>query len=201
MDSEELKAQKRKRSLIEWGVILTVIGFLYFTGLHTQVLGTMQRGLLATGLIKPSIPSITDSFPDANREFFFSDESGSVRSLEHHEGEVIFMNIWATWCPPCIAEMPSIHNLYNRFDEYDNVTFLLVSVDDEFEKAKSFMAARNFDMPIYHFRGKEPGTYESSVIPTTYVISGDGKLVMEKRGLAKYDTPEFEQFLRDLADL
>ena len=187
--------------MIEWGLIIGLIAFLYLTGLHTQVIGTMQRGLLATGLIKPDIPSVTDSFPNANMEFYFSDETGSLRSLGNYEGEVIFMNIWATWCPPCIAEMPSIHKLYNQFNENDNVRFLLVSMDDDFEKAKAFMSNRNFNMPVYHFRGKAPETYQSQVIPTTYIISGDGKLVMEKKGLAKYDTPEFEQFLRDLAEL
>jgi thiol-disulfide isomerase/thioredoxin len=201
MTDKEEKAKKRKRSLIEWGAIIGVIAFLYFTGLHTTVIGTLQKGLLATGLIKPSIPSITDSFPEANRDFYMADEDGQVISLAHFEGEVVFMNIWATWCPPCIAEMPSINKLYRQFGESDNVKFVLVSMDDDFDKAKEFMEKRGFDMPIYHYRTKVPGTYESSVIPTTYVISGDGKLMMEKQGLAKYDTPEFEQFLRDLSEI
>lgn len=200
-EDKKTKSSTWKRSFIEWGAIIGVIALLYFTGLHTQVLGTLQRGLLATGLIKPSIPSITDTFPDASLEFYFSDESGAIESLSDYEGEVIFMNIWATWCPPCIAEMPSIHKLYNQFEDVSDVTFLLVSVDDDFEKAQKFMADRDFELPIYHFRGKEPGTYESTMIPTTYVISKDGKLMMEKRGLAKYDTPDFERFLRELAEL
>jgi len=201
MTEKEEKAKKRKRSLIEWGAIIGVIAFLYFTGLHTTVIGTLQKGLLATGLINPDIPSVTDTFPDANRDFYMADEDGQVISLAHFEGEVVFMNIWATWCPPCIAEMPSINKLYQQFGESDNVKFVLVSMDDEFDKAKQFMEKRGFDMPIYHYRTKVPGTYESNVIPTTYVISGDGKLMMEKQGLAKYDTPEFEQFLRDLSEI
>ncbi len=201
MTEKEEKAKKRKRSLIEWGAIIGVIAFLYFTGLHTTVIGTLQKGLLATGLIKPSIPSITDTFPEANRDFFMADEEGQVISLAHFEDEVVFMNIWATWCPPCIAEMPSINSLYKQFNENDGVKFVLVSMDEDFEKAKEFMDRRGFDMPIYHYRTKVPGTYESNVIPTTYVISGDGRLMMEKQGLAKYDTPEFEQFLRDLAEI
>jgi len=201
MTEKEEKAKKRKRSLIEWGAIIGVIAFLYFTGLHTTVIGTLQKGLLATGLIKPDIPSVTDTFPDANRDFYMADEDGQVISLAHFEGEVVFMNIWATWCPPCIAEMPSINKLYQQFGESDNVKFVLVSMDDEFDKAKQFMEKRGFDMPIYHYRTKVPGTYESNVIPTTYVISGDGKLMMEKQGLAKYNTPEFEQFLRDLSEI
>jgi len=201
MTEKEEKVKKRKRSLIEWGAIIGVIAFLYITGLHTTVIGTLQKGLLATGLIKPDIPTVTDTFPDANRDFYMADEDGQVISLAHFDGEVVFMNIWATWCPPCIAEMPSINKLYQQFGESDNVKFVLVSMDDEFDKAKQFMEKRGFDMPIYHYRTKVPGTYESNVIPTTYVISGDGKLMLEKQGLAKYDTPEFEQFLRDLAEI
>jgi thiol-disulfide isomerase/thioredoxin len=195
--------QKRnwKRSFIEWGVLGAVVIILWVTGLHTQVIGTMQRGLLATGLIKPDIPSMTDSFPEAGTGFYFAGNDGVTRSLEYYSGDVVFMNVWATWCPPCIAEMPSIHALYNELKEDENITFLLVSMDEEFERAIDFMERRNFDMPIVHFRGREAGLYESQVIPTTYVITKDGRLAMEKQGLAKYDTPEFIRFMRELAGL
>ncbi|MEX2456287.1 MAG: TlpA disulfide reductase family protein [Balneolaceae bacterium] len=196
----EQKQKTRKRTFIEWGALIGIFAFFYFTGLHTQVIGTMQRGLLATGLITPSIPGELENFPEASSEFYFADEDEMVQSLEQYEGDVIFMNIWATWCPPCIAEMPSIYSLYNRFDEDDNVTFLLVSVDEEFDKAKEFMKDRDFSMPIYHFRNRAPGAYESSVVPTTYVITPDGKLAFKKEGLSKYDTPKFEAFLRNLAN-
>jgi len=196
---ENQNSRSRKRSYIEWGVLIGIFVLLYVTGWHTQVIGTMQRGMLATGLITPNIPGELEEFEDVSREYYFADEDARVQSLARYEGDVIFMNVWATWCPPCIAEMPSIYSLYNKFNEEDNVTFLLVSVDEDFEKAKEFMAARDFSIPIYHFRTRAPGTYESSAIPTTYVITPDGKLAFKKEGLAKYDTPEFEQFLRDLA--
>src|SRR6056297_447383 len=201
MNKEKKKDNKGslRRTLIEWGVILGVIGLLYITGWHTQVLGTMQRGLLATGLIKPDIPAETENLPEASREFYFADLNGSVSSLKEFEGKAVFLNIWATWCPPCIAEMPSIQALYNDVKENPNVAFVLVSMDEDFEKAKAFMEQREYDLPIYHYRTKAPGTYQSTVIPTTYVISADGKLAMEKRGLAKYDTDEFKDFLISLA--
>ena len=184
MNKEKKKDNKGslRRTLIEWGVILGVIGLLYITGWHTQVLGTMQRGLLATGLIKPNIPAETENLPEASREFYFADLNGSVSSLNEFEGKAVFLNIWATWCPPCIAEMPSIQALYNDVKENPNVAFVLVSMDEDFEKAKAFMEQREYDLPIYHYRTKAPGTYQSTVIPTTYVISADGKLAMEKRG-------------------
>lgn len=194
------KPKNNYRSFIEWGVIIAVILFLYLTGLHTQVIGTLQRGILATGLIKPSLPEETAEFEPANMDFYFKDVTGMVKSLGDFEGDVIFLNIWATWCPPCIAEMPSIKSLYDDFKDDENVSFVLVSMDNDFKKAIDFMQKRNYDLPIYHYRTKVRGTYESTVIPTTYVISPDSKIVLEKRGFAKYDTEEFRRFLRKLAE-
>lgn len=199
MNHKKDKKSSWKKSIIEWGVILSVITVLYLTGMHTQVLGTLQRGVLSTGFVKPAIPENIDDAPLADLNFYFVDENSSMKSLADYEGDVIFMNIWATWCPPCIAEMPSIQSLYDSVEDLPNVTFLLISVDEDFDEAREFMANRDFSLPIFHFRNKAPGTYVSTVIPTTYVISPDGKLVMEKRGLAKYDTAEFEDFLRKLS--
>jgi hypothetical protein len=96
--------------------------------------------------------------------------------------------------------MPSLHRLYQGFKEDPRFTFLFVSMDEDFGKAQEFMANRNFDLPVVHYRTKARGTYESTVIPTTYVISPDFRLVLEKRGLAKYDTDEVREFLRLLAE-
>ncbi|PWN07933.1 TlpA family protein disulfide reductase [Rhodohalobacter mucosus] len=197
------KSSSLKRNLIEWGILIGVIVILYATGLHTPLIGTLQKGLLATGLIKPDIPesTVTAGYPDADPGFYFADESGRTQSLDLYRGKVIFLNVWATWCPPCIAEMPSIQALYDNVSDNDDIVFLLVSVDENFDIAQRFMENRELSMPIVHFRGKAPGTYESGVVPTTYVISKDGKLMMEKQGFAKYDTPEFEQFLMELAGI
>lgn len=207
-EASNIKKDKKKktslrRTLTEWGVLLGVILLLYATGLHTPVIGTLQKGLLATGLIKPDIPESFDTagFPNADPGFYFADENGQTQSLEEFRGKVVFLNVWATWCPPCIAEMPSIQALYDEVGDHESISFLLVSVDKDFETARRFMERRNLAMPIVHFRGKAPGTYESGVVPTTYIISKDGKLLMEKQGFAKYDTPEFEQFLRELAEI
>lgn len=193
------KSEKNYRSIIEWGIIIVVILVLYFTGWHTQVIGTLQRGILATGLITPSIPDSLESAKTANPDFYFTDETGTVKSLNDFKGDVIFLNIWATWCSPCIAEMPSIHSLHNHFKDSENISFVLVSMDEDFKKAVDFMRKRDYDLPIYHYKTKAPGTYQSTVIPTTYIISQDSKIVLEKRGLAKYDTKEFKTFLKGLS--
>lgn len=199
-DKKSSKKNKTTRSLIEWGVIIAIVLTLYLTGWHTQVIGTLQRGILATGLIKPDIPENTEGFEAANLDFYFADETGNVQSLADFKGDVIFMNVWATWCPPCIAEMPSIHALHNHFKDDKNVSFILVSMDDDFEKAKEFMEKRGYKLPIYHYRSKAPGTYQSTLIPTTYIISPNSEIVLQKKGFAKYDTEEFKSFLTKLSN-
>ncbi|MFU8811401.1 MAG: TlpA family protein disulfide reductase [Balneolaceae bacterium] len=200
-DTSTAKKSTLKKNLIEWGVILGVIGILYATGLHTNVISTMQRGLLATGLIKPSIPELAEynTFPVASNEFYFADEQGVVRSLEQFQGKTIFMNVWASWCAPCIAEMPSIQRLYDQFKDRDDLVFLMVSMDEDPERARSFMQQRDYSMPVYYFRHRDSAAYNSGMIPTTYVISPGGRLLLEKRGLAKYDTPDFIAFLDEVS--
>ena len=115
-----------RRNLIEWGVILSVILLLYITGYHTTVIGAMQRVLLATGLITPTVPAHIDEFPKASGDFYFTDENNQMKSITDFQGDVVFLNVWATWCPPCIAEMPSIESLYENISDVKNISFVMV---------------------------------------------------------------------------
>ncbi|REL38745.1 TlpA family protein disulfide reductase [Rhodohalobacter sp. SW132] len=200
-ESSEKKEKSFRRSLIEWSVIVIAALTLYLTGYHTQVIGTVQRAFLATGLITPSLSIDYDEMRDAGTEFYFADKDHRTQSLAEHKGNVVFLNVWASWCPPCIAEMPSIANLYSTFKDREGYSFILVSMDEDFSEAERFMESRDLDLPIYHYRGRDRDIFQSDLLPTTYVITPDGKIAMEKQGMAKYDTPAFKKFLEDLADL
>ncbi|MFA6360084.1 MAG: TlpA disulfide reductase family protein, partial [Dysgonamonadaceae bacterium] len=117
------KKKNTKKTLIEYGIIAAVGIILYATGLHTEVIGFAQRGLLATGLITPNVEKIAQERSDetemttttvhtpADFNLTLMDKDGKTISLTDFKGKVIFMNMWATWCPPCIAEMPNINKL------------------------------------------------------------------------------------------
>ena len=121
-------------------------------------------------------------------------------TLSDHKGKIIVLDFWATWCPPCIAEMPSIDKLAATLPEEADVVFLMVSLDDNPADARRFMERKGFDLPFHFLRMRDRGTYSISQIPTTYVISPDGRVVYERTGLARYDTPRFRRFLEGLAD-
>jgi len=200
--------QKKKSTWIQYGIFAVVAITLYATGLHTEVIGFAQRGLLATGLMNPDVKEIaqvrndehqitnapTKIKADLNLELI--DAQGRTKSLKDFKGQVIFMNMWATWCPPCIAEMPSIDELHEEMG--DDVAFVMLSLDQDFEKAKVFNKSKGYDLPIYAPASNLPAMYQSSAIPTTYVIDADGNLALTHKGMADYSDPEFKEFLNSL---
>jgi thiol-disulfide isomerase/thioredoxin len=200
-----------------WVYTLVLFGFLYLTGLHTQVIGQVQRLVLATGLLKPKVPELSEAtpviqaddsnaptaplpaYPVADYDFTLRTLAGETVTMESLKGKVIFMNLWATWCPPCLAEMPSIQNLYEKVKS-DKIAFVMISLDEDPAKAQKFIQRLGFTFPVYTPDGYMPAQFGSgSVIPTTYVISPDGHVVVQKDGMAQYDTREFRDFLRSLS--
>lgn len=194
-----------------WVVTLAIVGGLYVTGLHTQVMGQLQRLVLATGLMKPEVPPVQKAsetepstgtqpaFPLADYDFTLRNLQGQTVSLESLKGKVIFMNLWATWCPPCLAEMPGIQNLYEKVQS-DQIAFVMVSLDEDPAKARKFVERIGYTFPVYTPESQMPRQYGAgNVIPTTFVISPEGKVVVQKDGMADYDSKEFRDFLLNLA--
>lgn len=194
--------KKVKKNLIEYGVIGGVLLTLFLTGLHTEVIGFIQRGLLETGLMNPDVeeqvaPVNTSAKPEADFSMHLINSKGEEVPVEQFRGKVIFINLWATWCPPCIAEMPGINSLYEDVKE-EGVVFLMLSVDDNFEKAKRFKEKKGFAFEVYQAEGGIPQMYYSQSIPTTYVINAKGELALTHKGMADYNTAAFKEFLRSL---
>lgn len=181
-----------KRELIEWAILITVGLTLYLTGLHTEVIGQVQRLVLATGLIRPSISETTNA--DANYNFQLTDPEGNIVDFPSFKGKTVFINFWATWCPPCVAEMPDIESLYQKTGT--EITFVMISLDDNPTKAIDFVQRKGYELPIYFLKNGLPLVYETHSIPTSYVISPEGHVVMSQHGMAKYNTDDFKNFLQ-----
>jgi rhodanese-related sulfurtransferase/thiol-disulfide isomerase/thioredoxin len=198
------KIIKRARQIPVWVFMVIIFGGLYLTGLHTEVIGQVQRIILATGLMKPEVnplkERVTSSDENTSTVYNFSLRTlrGKEVSMESLKGKVVFMNFWATWCPPCIAEMPNIHRLYEKVKS-DKIAFVMVSLDQNPAKAQKFISRKGFTFPVYTPNGPLPSIYEGQVIPTTFIISPDGHIVSRKDGMADYDNEEFREYLQNLA--
>ncbi|WP_276496223.1 TlpA family protein disulfide reductase [Pontibacter litorisediminis] len=196
-----------------WALMLAVFGVLYLTGLHTEVIGQVQRLLLATGIRNADVPdtlqnpdatAVVDAAVVANSEmagagFKIADLQGNQVSFESLKGKVVFLNIWATWCPPCIAEMPNIQKLYEKVGS-EKIAFVMLSVDEGgVEKVKKFIDKKQYTFPVYLPASNFPREFYSEAIPTTFIISPAGKIVAKQEGMADYNTPEVVAFLQKLA--
>ncbi|NDK55636.1 TlpA family protein disulfide reductase [Pontibacter fetidus] len=195
-----------------WTVMLAVFGILYLTGLHTEAIGQVQRLLLATGVKNADVPETLQN-PDANAVadasaaagsemagagFKMVDLKGNTVSFESLKGKVVFMNIWATWCPPCVAEMPNIQRLYEKVGS-EKIAFVMLSVDEGgMEKVKKFIDKKGFTFPVYMPASQFPQEFYSNAIPTTFIISPEGKIVAKQEGMADYDTKEVQDFLKNM---
>lgn len=201
--SDKKKISGKNKSLIEWGAIIGVIAILYFTGLHTQVISTMQKGLLWTGLMDANPSEVNDNGPflsEQDYRFMMDTADDETLTLSDMRGSVIFVNVWASWCPPCIAEMPTIESLYSELKDHDNIRFILLSMDEEQERAVNFMESRKFETPYMFPASQIPSALRGTVLPTTYVISKDGQVIYEKRGIADYSSPAFRNWLVELSE-
>ena len=116
------------------------------------------------------------------------------------KGKVVFINLWATWCGPCIAEMPSIQVLYNKFKDNPNVVFLLVEVDNNVEGAKEFVAKQKLTLPIVYPNSDIPRNWLDNAIPTTVILAKNGMLAERKQGMYDYSGENVQNFIQSLID-
>nr|WP_202949588.1 TlpA disulfide reductase family protein [Cecembia lonarensis] len=184
-----------KKELKSWGIMLAVFAFLYFTGLITPIMGGVQSLLLATGIKKPKITLVDKSNTQFDYQGAFLDLEGNRVMLEEYRGKTVFINLWATWCPPCRAEMPHIESLYKKVNEQENLEFLMIALDKEFEKSKDFIDKKGFTFPVVHASYGLNNALQSQSIPTTLVVDPNGEIVFYQEGMSNFDTEEFRNFL------
>ena len=122
---------------------------------------------------------------------------GGTTNFSEGRDKVVVLNFWATWCPPCVAEMPSFQKLYEDYG--DQVEFYFVSQEEQ-EPLKKFLLKGNYDLPVYRSLTLIPEQLVSNSLPTTFVISRSGEMVVHKTGAADWNTKEFRKLLQELLE-
>ena len=164
----------------------------------------VSRGLMKVGLFKPDLEPVADDREAApitvtgKPSVFFADGEGNRIDVANQTGKVVFINFWATWCPPCIAEMPSIDKLYQQFKADERVVFVMVDVDNHYEKSKKFMADKKLSLPVHVPSGDIPEQWLGGAIPTTIILDKAGQIATKHEGMADYSRPEVADFINKL---
>lgn len=130
----------------------------------------------------------------------FEDKGGKTVSLSALKGKVVFINFWATWCPPCIQEMPTINELKEKYKGNDDIVFLMVDVDNKMEKSTAFMEKNKYDLPVYVPASDIPSDYLGSSIPTTVILDKSGDMIARIEGGRDYTSPEIIKVVNELVE-
>ena len=157
------------------------------------------QGLMKVGLFQPDVSQIIKTSEASDLpEIIFENSDGKNINLSDQKGKVVFINFWATWCPPCIAEMPSIDELHEKFKSNKNVFFIMVDTDHDFSKSVPFIKKHQFTFPVYQANNRIPENLLGSAIPTTVIFDKKGKMVFKHEGAADYSNPKMPAYLLQL---
>ena len=186
---------KKHISTIIFAVFVLVILFV------PAAKAKLIEGLMEIGLFKPDLAEDKKAINADLSAIKFKDVKGNVLSLADLKGKIIFLNFWATWCPPCLAEMPSINKFYEQYKNDEEVVFLMIDADSDFAKAQNYLNRKNFKFKVYTFASDIPKSIFSGSLPTTIVFDKKGRIAMNGVGPANYASKEFLTFIQKLKDL
>ncbi|WP_207534739.1 TlpA family protein disulfide reductase [Desertivirga arenae] len=158
------------------------------------------QGLMSIGFFQPGIKPDQVLLREPGLEVSFKNGRNEIVRLSDLKGKVVFINFWATWCPPCIAEMPTINRLSARLSENSSIIFLMVDVDGNYKKAQKFMVRKNFNLPVYTADSSIPEEMLDGSIPSTVILDKSGNLVFKHTGAGDFSSKKVEEFLLSLSE-
>lgn len=139
-------------------------------------------------------PRVGDMAP----AFTLPDIDGEMHSLGDFRGRVVVLNYWATWCPPCVDEMPSLQRLHEALAE-KGLAVVAVSVDERFSDIERFVKRFGLTFTVLHDEGmKVSRAYQTFKYPETYIIGRDGRLRSKVVGERDWVEPSV---IRDMVTL
>ncbi|MGC1646914.1 MAG: TlpA disulfide reductase family protein [Candidatus Sulfotelmatobacter sp.] len=154
----------------------------------------LSASLLSSGCVSGSRPTRIGT---AAREFTVQDSERTV-SLNQFRGQVVILNFWATWCPPCVEELPSMIAMQDRV-RGKGIVVLGVSIDVDEDAYHRFLKLRNVNfLTVRDPEQKVAGLYGTTGWPETYIIDRQGVLRRKLVGAVDWNSPEVIDFLNKL---
>lgn len=181
------------------GFTIVMIIFIGVMLVSPNAKSFLLRQLMVTGIFNASIDKEdADNTNPITTDFDFSDENGIIQNTASLRGKVVFINFWASWCPPCRAEFPSVETLYSKLKDNPDVFFLIINEDSNLSLAKAYLAKEKFSIPLLKSKGIVPTEIYSGALPTTIVLDRNGKIRYNETGFANYASDKFVKQMEGL---
>ena len=184
-----MKRKFKKRNII----FLVIIAVILIPQTRKQLQVLLHKGF--SYINQPSLIDNEDRVKITYEDWYLKSGDDVLLHFKDTKGKVVFVNFWATWCPPCIAEMPSLQALYN--DYKDKVVFVFSTTDDS-ETVKEFKEKHGFNFLVYKPSRNVPSELETSSIPRTFIINKQGEIVVDKSGAVDWNSDKVRHQLDQL---
>lgn len=174
-------------------------GFCLVMFFSADAKGWTIQQLMSIGFFQPTLNKLPQTVDNVSTDIAFKNGNGTIVRLSELKGKVVFINFWATWCPPCRAEMPSINKLSQELKNNKDIVFLMVDVDNDYAKAQKFMAKKNFSLPVYTPASAVPETLLDGSIPTTVIFDKAGRLALRTTGAEDFSGKKVIDYMTKLS--
>lgn len=165
------------------GVILLIVGFIMFFRGSNSLLEEQKGKINNSTSINENITKDTEDEEVQAPNFTLIDQYGKIHDLKSYKGKTVFLNFWATWCPPCREEMPNIESIYIEYGENKNEVVILgvaapsLGNEGSTEDIIKFLKDNGYSFPVlFDNGGKVMNSYNISALPTTFIIDKDGNI-------------------------
>ncbi len=172
-------------------IFLIVIVLLIIPQTRKPIQVFVHKGLAL--IISPAVMEKDEQYKLKSYNWKLEDHEAGVFHFEDTQGKVVLINFWATWCPPCIAEMPSLQKLYDDYG--DKMEFVFVSNESP-EVINDFLSTNAYTFKVYTSLSDYSGIFDVTSIPRTFLINKEGYIIVDKTGAANWNSP----FMRDTID-
>lgn len=193
--SKKISMSRSKKSKIYNIIFIVCIALLIIPQTRQPIQVFINRGIAL--MVKPSVMKADERQVISNYNWRLKDVSQATFDFNSAKGKVIVINFWATWCPPCIAEMPSLELLYQNYKDNEDVVFLFVSNEDV-KVINSFMSKKDYTFKVYQSLTEYPKEFDVRSIPRTFIISKKGAIVIDKSGPADWSSDRVTNTIDDL---
>jgi peroxiredoxin len=186
------------------GRIFSLLEQFFFTFLKTGQSRHTAKVLLA-GLMGLMVAACSDgqelNRPSETRaapDFTLEDMQGVTHSLADYQGKVMIVNFWATWCPPCVKEMPSLQRAWEQLRGED-IGVLAINMGEQKQAIEGFIQKHPVELPILLDKDFDMAdAWAVSGLPTTYVVDPEGQIVFQVIGEREWDDPDLLEEIRGL---
>lgn len=164
-------------------IFLILIAVLIIPQTRKPIQVLLQKGLMLIN--KPAIKDKETSAQLTNYNWDLRDGNNVAYNFREAKGKVVLINFWATWCPPCIAEMPSMQKLYDDYN--DKITFLFVT-NETLDVINPFLEKHQYTFEAYRPESHYPAQFDVASIPRTFLIDKEGRIIIDKSGAANWNS-------------